>query len=249
MKTFVIGDIHGGYKSLMQCLSLSNFDYQDDRLIHLGDVCDGLPQTKEVINELLKIKYIVNILGNHDYWFINWIKDNEECPTEWVMQGGQATLKSYNHRNPPQTHIDFLNDSTYYFVENNKLFVHGGVTLDVVGRFTIPVEKQEKFDLIWDRELIKSAIKHQYDFDHGFLKNDYRNEVINFPKMTTYDEVFLGHTTTENWDTTKPVHACEVWDLDTGGGYGKGKLTIMDLETKEYFQSQPVYELYPAQGR
>ena len=29
---------------------------------------------------------------------------------------------------------------------------------------------------------------------------------------------------------------CEVWDLDTGGGY-EGKLTIMNVHTKEYWQS------------
>jgi len=49
MKTFVIGDIHGAYKALIQCLKRSKFDYDRDRLICLGDVVDGYPETKECI--------------------------------------------------------------------------------------------------------------------------------------------------------------------------------------------------------
>ncbi|MCA9398849.1 MAG: metallophosphoesterase, partial [Candidatus Omnitrophica bacterium] len=55
MRVFAIGDIHGAYKALIQCLERSGFDYQKDRLIVLGDVCDGYPQAKKCISELLKI--------------------------------------------------------------------------------------------------------------------------------------------------------------------------------------------------
>lgn len=41
MRTLVMGDIHGGYKALMQCLERSKFDYEKDTLIQLGDICDG----------------------------------------------------------------------------------------------------------------------------------------------------------------------------------------------------------------
>ena len=40
MKTFVIGDIHGNLVGLKKCLQSSRFDYKNDRLIALGDVCD-----------------------------------------------------------------------------------------------------------------------------------------------------------------------------------------------------------------
>ena len=40
-RTFALGDIHGNYKALKQCLERSNFDYDNDTLIFLGDVCDG----------------------------------------------------------------------------------------------------------------------------------------------------------------------------------------------------------------
>lgn len=44
MKRFVVGDIHGGYKALAQCLKRSEFDPEKDFLISLGDICDGWPE-------------------------------------------------------------------------------------------------------------------------------------------------------------------------------------------------------------
>ena len=55
MKTFVIGDIHGTYKALLQCFERSGFDYKRDRLVLIGDVCDGYPDVVECFDELLKI--------------------------------------------------------------------------------------------------------------------------------------------------------------------------------------------------
>ena len=40
------------------------------------------------------------------------------------------------------------------------------------------------------------------------------------------------------------MNRCNVWNLDTGGGW-LGKLTIMDIDTKQFWQSDFVYELYP----
>lgn len=39
--TYVMGDIHGAHKAFIQCLERSNFDYDNDILIQLGDVADG----------------------------------------------------------------------------------------------------------------------------------------------------------------------------------------------------------------
>ncbi len=66
MRTFVIGDIHGAYKALVQVLERAGFDYENDKLISLGDVTDGWSETAESIEELMKIKNLVYIKGNHD---------------------------------------------------------------------------------------------------------------------------------------------------------------------------------------
>jgi serine/threonine protein phosphatase 1 len=40
MREFIIGDIHGGFRALSQLLTNSNFDYDNDRLISLGDLTE-----------------------------------------------------------------------------------------------------------------------------------------------------------------------------------------------------------------
>ena len=93
-RIFVIGDIHGAYRALMQCLERSNFDYEQDQLICLGDVCDGWPETRRCIEELLTINHLTYILGNHDTWTLDWMKTGN-IENIWYVQGGEATIDSY----------------------------------------------------------------------------------------------------------------------------------------------------------
>jgi len=135
MKKFVIGDIHGNYKALMQCLEKSKIDYDKDKLIVLGDVVDGLPQVKECVDELLKFKNLVYILGNHDEWAYEWygerIQDQMGGPKYiWTSQGGANTIKSYGS-DMPESHLKLLREAPImhleYHYDNAYLFVHGGI--------------------------------------------------------------------------------------------------------------------------
>jgi serine/threonine protein phosphatase 1 len=40
------------------------------------------------------------------------------------------------------------------------------------------------------------------------------------------------------------MQGCNVWNIDTGAAF-TGKLTIMDIDTKNFWQSDPVRNLYP----
>src|SRR6056297_3545044 len=93
-RRLVIGDIHGRIDALKEVLEKSKFDYENDKLILLGDVVDGGYNTNQVINELMKIKNIVFVLGNHDIWMMNYLFKNE-TPAYWLNQGGASTLNSY----------------------------------------------------------------------------------------------------------------------------------------------------------
>jgi hypothetical protein len=55
----------------------------------------------------------------------------------------------------------------------------------------------------------------------------------------------VGHTPTINFGTLKPIRACEVIIMDTGAGWPGGVLTMMDIDSKEIFQSSQVDSLYP----
>lgn len=218
MKQFVIGDIHGRYKALVSVLKQSKFDYENDLLIVLGDVVDGGNYTYKVIEELLKIKNLILCIGNHDDWALQWMKTGFELPL-WVNQGGIHTIRSYYYRNNgekctervPQSHIDFLESAVpFYRDEKGRIYVHGGFDP------TIPIEENDLDTLMWDRDLIEYAI------GGGIIK---------------YPHVFIGHTTTQLVKgTTKPLTINNLTLMDTGGGWN-GILTIMDVNTGDYWQS------------
>ncbi len=223
MRTFVIGDIHGTYKALVQCLKRSNFDYVRDRLIALGDVCDGYPDVKQCFDELLKIKNLDFILGNHDFWAREWatrgIKEDV-----WLSQGGDNTVASYGGKAMTPAHVALLNNAHPYLEWDHKLFVHGGFD-----PFK-PISEQSLETLIWDRNLINFVWqKYAQGENHQFSE---------------FEEIFLGHTPTQLFNSSRPLKLGNVWDMDTGAGWA-GKLTIMDVRTKEYWQSDQVQELYP----
>lgn len=225
MRTFSIGDIHGAYFALRDVLRQVNFDYENDTLISLGDVADGWSDVKKCIDELIKIKNLIYILGNHDEWLWNYLIYGS-MPSIWMKQGGEASHKAFKDVLDKEPYINFFRKSLlYYKDEKNRVFVHGGFYKGS------PIEDVPRDVLLWDRNLIREAI--------------YWNTISDKERITRYNNVFIGHTTTDDLiGDTKPIQACEIVNLDTGAGWS-GKLTIMDVDTKEYWQSDFVKNYYP----
>ena len=219
---FVIGDIHGANKALIQCFERAAFDPQSDLLISLGDLCDRWPEVDKVFDSLLNIKNRVLLLGNHDHWALEWFL-HRKAPHIWLMQGGDVTMNAYRH-GVPDSHIALLAQAALFYQLDNKLFVHGGYNPEM------DIHKQDRDILLWDRTLIRSALMHKNQGDEK--------------QLTPYDEVYVGHTPTINFGEKFPIKACEVYLMDTGAGWPGGVLTIMDIDNKTFFQSDPVDELY-----
>jgi serine/threonine protein phosphatase 1 len=233
MNTFVIGDIHGAYKALKQCLIRSNFNYENDLLITLGDICDGWSEVYECVEELLKIKNRIDIRGNHDEWFLTYI-ENGIHGSGW-NQGAGATLESYSKREMliPLSHSNFFKYQINYYVDDrNRCFVHGGFNRH------LPINSQSEPRIYyWDRDLWLAAL--------SFKSSKNSNEsTFKFKIKDNFDSVFIGHTTTMNWDTDQPMKASCILNLDTGAGFA-GKLTIINVDTFQYWQSDNVRSLYP----
>jgi serine/threonine protein phosphatase 1 len=234
-KTFCIGDIHGGHKALLQCLERSGFNNEEDTLISLGDIVDGWLESYECVEELLKIKNLIAIKGNHDDWFAEFLKTGIHG-SQWT-QGAYATKESYIKNCDlviPESHEHFFlaKQINYHIDEQNRCFVHGGFNRH------LPIDKQDyAYIYFWDRDLWLGALSAH--------KSKMKYKIEN-----KFEEIFIGHTTTSMWDKTlKPMNACNIWNLDTGGGF-EGCVTIMNVDTKEYFQSDLCKNLYSnEQGR
>jgi len=218
-RTFVLGDIHGAFRALKQCFEKASFDYENDRLIALGDVCDGWPETKECVDELLKIKNLIYILGNHDTLLLEWMETGN-VPKDWFVYGGEATCKSYGNY-IPGFHMALLQNARNYHLEDNRLFVHAGI---LPGQ---KLEAQGPSIFLWDRTLANLVL-------------DFHSRGVQY-KLTEFDEIYIGHTPIVS---PHPILSCEVWMMDTGAGWGR-TLSMMDVHTKETFISDPVKSLYP----
>ena len=220
LRTFVLGDIHGAYKALVQCLEASGFDREGDRLIFLGDAGDGWSQAPECIEELMTVRNLVYILGNHDIWLMEWLAFSWQ-PRLWLSQGGRETIEAYSGsqwRTSRERHLDFLRQGVFYYLDNEqRLFVHGGIR---PGR---PLEEQDEELLVWDRNLF------------------YETEGV-----PGYREIYIGHTPTVSVSRTEPLNhggADNIWRMDTGAGWN-GPLSIMDVDTGRFWQSDIAADLY-----
>lgn len=234
-RTLVIGDIHGAFKALEQIMERANVN-ENDKLIFLGDYVDGWSQSPEVINYLLELKTInecVFIRGNHDDLFHKWLIERRHNE-QWLFHGGQATLNAYRNLDEQEIkiHKEFLASlDNYHLDDRNRLFVHAGFT----NLHGVAYEYFPKM-LYWDRSLWEMALALDPKLNEG---DD------TYPKrLQHYNEIFIGHTPTVRIGKTKPVNAANVWNMDTGAAY-KSPLTIMDVETKQFWQSDNVNELYP----
>lgn len=223
-RVFVIGDIHGACRALRQCLERAAFDYDNDHLICLGDVTDGWPETRAAVEELLQIRNLTYLLGNHDWWTLQWMLSGDVEPV-WHAQGGKATLASYAE-GVPEAHVNFFSNAKLYHIYDNRLFVHAGLNP------LVPVERQDKDVLLWDRTLASLVLELRASGAEG--------------KISPFDEIYLGHTPISD---PMPICALGVWLMDTGAGW-TGVLSMMNVHSKEMFISDTVPSLYPGvEGR
>ena len=234
-RKIVIGDIHGALKALEQLIERFGLK-KSDELIFIGDFVDGWSESAQVIDYLIdleKTNRCIFIKGNHDAWAEEWL-NTDQADSEWVRHGGKETINSYEGASKEQieNHLWFFSKMPYYVRDrDNRLFVHAGFS-------SMHGPDQEHFDsnFFWDRTLWELALA---------TDNNLKKDSKFYPKrLKIYKEVFIGHTPTTNYDIEIPMQAHNVWNVDTGAAF-RGRLTALDVETKKYWQSDPVWKLYP----
>ena len=238
MSIFAIGDIHGGFRALTQVLERARIK-SEDTLIFLGDYVDGWSEPLQLIDYLIELsakQHCVFIRGNHDQLFLDYLETNDKEIDEgmWFKHGGEATMKAYKNisQDKKKQHIQFLkNLSDFYLDSDKRLFVHAGFT-------NMHGVKYEYFPkmLYWDRTLWETAVA----LDLKIEKTSFF-----YPRrLLKYNEIYIGHTPTTQINCSIPVNKANVWNVDTGAAF-LGKLSILNIETKEFWQSDSLPDLYP----
>jgi len=136
MKTYVIGDIHGCLTSLKTVLENTPITAQD-RLIFVGDYIDRGPDSKGVIDYLLKVQQEYScefLMGNHEEKFLLSRVYDFEIKEWYGFWDAQATMDSYGTddiEQIPESHWEFLRKLCLFIEDERFIYVHATLEPDV----------------------------------------------------------------------------------------------------------------------
>ena len=216
-RAYAIGDVHGCLDRLASlheqiAEDLATRPVDEAVLVHLGDYVDRGLDSAQVVEWLSNgapvDARVVNLMGNHEDMMLAALPGTDKAANNaWLSNGGADSLLSWDISRvvPPEqwacripaSHQAFLRELAISFEYGGYLFVHAGV------RPGIPLDKQEKQDMLWIREPFLSW------------------------KMTYGMVVVHGHTPRH-----EPVIRSNRIGIDTGAVMG-GVLTCVVLENDQ----------------
>lgn len=221
-RVFVVGDIHGCADEtdvLCEYLKSSAKLTPEDLVVFIGDYVDRGPQSKQVIDRLLKFKAefpsTLFLKGNHEDMLLAYLGHNGREGKAYLLNGGAETLNSYGAakegsneavresfiQSMPPEHLSFFQGLESYIIMGDFVFAHAGLNP------LRDLRAQIEADLFWIRE--------------EFISN------IHFFKRT----VVFGHTPYEDVMFHLPYKI----GIDTGLVYGNS-LTCIEVMNREIFQ-------------
>ena len=175
-KTWIIPDIHGCAATLQMLLEQQIKPDKSDRLIFLGDYIDRGPDSKGVIDVIMKLQeegYTVSPLkGNHEESCVKaWQADKERKrflgmktktfqQKEWEAFGGKQTLQSFGVKwasEIPEKYIRWLDALEYFVADDKFVAVHAGLN------FTEDDPFADKRSMLWIRDfrIVPEKIGHR----------------------------------------------------------------------------------------
>lgn len=171
----VISDIHGELGKLENVLSKVDIR-SDDIFIFMGDYIDRGPDSKGVINRIIKLSEsneCVYLMGSHEYAYLH--RNDKYYNYLFWTYGGKETVKSYgNVENIEKVHGWFFSNLKFYHMTDKYLFVHAGINPE------ISLENQSEVDLVYIRgrfiyskhNLPQKIIFGHTDFEQPYISDD-----------------------------------------------------------------------------
>ncbi len=247
-RRLIVGDIHACINKLEQALERANFCPESDTLYSVGDLCDRGFDPVKTLDFVYSLPNFKPVLGNHDLWLLqHYHPENYRYDSNWIdNNGGSITLNDicYQPEQWGEYVYERLMNTPFSIVLDDYIIVHGGIpesfmdlplsALDGVTPKDTGVYTQEYrlySKLCWDRTYYKKAKLIESKRPGASLDVSTLFEVIPWDK-----ELIIGHTPVRSF---LPFFSedCRLINIDTAGFHIDGKITVMDMETKEYWQS------------
>nr|WP_220498271.1 metallophosphoesterase family protein [Rhodopirellula sp. JC639] len=210
-----IGDIHGCRTALETLLDAVQ-PTADDTVVTLGDYIDRGPDSRGVIETLIRLgeqTQLVGVLGNHEEMMLE-VLHHGGSHHAWLRYGGVETLESYGFDGDldflPSEHQQFLDALGDFYVAGDFFFTHAAYDPEAA------LEDQEIELLRW------------YSLTNGIPTRHQSGKTA-----------VVGHTANRDGEILDTGHLiC----LDTYC-YGGGWLTAMDVNTRQVWQANEKGEL------
>ena len=220
---YAIGDVHGRLDLLVEMHARIAADIMrvrpaDWRIVHLGDYVDRGPDSKGVLEFLVRQtaadRRIVSLAGNHDIGFLDFLA-RPDPDGLFALYGGVQTAASYGialdradlrgfpaccralAAAVPASHTDFLRGLKFSVTRGDVFFCHAGI------RPGVALEAQDPQDMIW-------------------IRGDFHRHQELHPKVVVH-----GHT-----PAPEPEVLPNRVNIDTGA-FASGRLTALVVDRQE----------------
>ena len=238
-KTWIIPDIHGCVLTLQTMMEQQIKPDKTDRLIFLGDYIDRGPDSKGVIDFIMKMQEdgfrVTALKGNHEDFCVKaWeadknrksvfgIKAKSYPQKMWELNGGKQTMESFGTGWPfeiPEKYIRWM-DQLDLFVESDKFIaVHAGFNFNLDDPFS------DTQSMLWIREF-------------RILPEKINNRILIHGHVPVNLELIDMAIRKQNPDFI---------DLDNGiymnNKPGYGNLVVLEINSMEYKVQTVVDEVY-----
>ncbi len=250
-RRLIFGDLHGSYRALMEVLENADFNPSEDTLYSVGDIADGYPEVYECLAFLKDLPSFHPVLGNHDVWLQNWLTA-DEAQYIWLSQGGIRSVESCRKNILTGTEkrdlAEWIRTWPYAIVLEDAVIMHGGPGFilgdEDIERLAkterslvepapdgVNIPNRDADILLWDREYFRAVFHDGKTGKPGFRG-----------AWSETKWLFTGHT---EFGSMKPFisRKHKFVNLDTMAG-SYGCLTLVDMDTHQYWQSRKSRKLY-----
>lgn len=136
MRYFVIGDVHGRFKRLVDVLKqIESFKTSDNQIVFLGDYVSRGPESRKVltlVKELVDSGQAVAIKGNHDDMMVKCYRDPVSEESFWWKHNYlKKTNQSYHSLKGWDSelykeHVMFIESMPLWYTTETFYFSHSG---------------------------------------------------------------------------------------------------------------------------
>ncbi|BEU86869.1 metallophosphoesterase family protein [Selenomonas sp. TAMA-11512] len=220
-RLLAVGDLHGNFTRFASLWRKIAFDPAEDVLVFLGDYidrCHGVRKCLEFVMELdASYENVICLRGNHEQLMLDYHRGVDDHDM-WMMNGGDITdaeLRAWEREETGAYRrvLDFAERCRlFHRVEVGRetyIFCHAG--LDP----RLPFAEQTDRELLW-------------------IRNEF------YSNYTGRETVVVGHTPVPyliKGRTTPIFLKNNIILVDTGSYLREGRISCVDVLTKEYWQS------------